>query len=317
MADIGYTLTTEEHGPSDLLRNAQLAEQAGFKFLMISDHYHPWIDAQGHSPFAWSVLGALSQVTSVPVGTAVTCPMIRYHPALVAQMAATTQVMMNGNFMLGIGTGENLNEHVYGDRWPPYDMRKEMFEEAVEIMRVLWEGDNTTLYGEYYTVEEARIYTLPDSPPPILVAAGGPQSAQMAGEIGDGMISTAPKGDLVQEFRDAGGEGLPTYGQITVAYAETDEEALEIAFKYWPTAAVPGQLGQELRSPPLFEDAIKNVTKDDVAQAFTVSSDPQKHLEAIQKYIDAGFDHIYVHAVGPHQETFIRFFEADILPAIG
>ena len=315
MANIGYTLTSEEHGPNDLVRNAQRAEDAGFKFLMISDHSHPWIDAQGHSPFAWTVLGALAQVTGLPLGTAVTCPTMRYHPAPAAQMAATVQVMANGNFLFGVGTGENLNEHVYGDHWPPYDLRSDMLVEAIEIMRELWTGDLITYYGDFYTVEEARLYTLPDSPPPVLIAAGGPQSAALAGQIGDGLISTSPQAELVQTFRENGGAGKPTYGQLTVAYAGTDDEALEIAYKYWPTAAVPGQLGQELRSPALFEDAIKRVTRQDVAEAFTVSSDLEKHQQAIQAYLDAGFDHVYVHAVGPEQEKMLKFYESQILPA--
>lgn len=315
MVDIGYALSSEELKPHEMVEYAQRAEDAGFKYLMISDHYHPWIDAQGESPFAWTMIGALLQATGLPLGTAVTCPTFRYHPALVAQMAATAQALANGRFILGIGTGEYLNEHIYGDYWPPYDVRNDMLEEAVSIMRTLWEGDQTTMYGEYYTVEEARIYTLPDSPPPIVVAAGGPSSAKLAANIGDGLMSTSPDADLLKTYRENGGQGSPTYGQATVSYAETDEEAVEIAYKQWPTGAVPGQLHQELRMPALFEDAVQLVSKDDVASRLVCSSDPQKHIEDIQKYVDAGFSHVHIHAVGPHQKAFIDMYEKEVLPA--
>lgn len=315
MAEIGYALSSEELKPHDMVRYAQRAEEVGFKFIMVSDHYHPWIEAQGESPFVWTVMGAIMQAVDLPLGTAVTCPTMRYHPALAAQMAATAQILANGNFLFGVGTGENLNEHIYGDGWPPYDLRHEMFEEAIQIIRLLWEGELTTLYGEFYTVEEAKLYTLPESPPPIIIAAGGDASARLAGQIGDGLMSTSPSKKLVQTFRENGGEGKHTYGQLTVCYAETDEEAAQIAYENWPTGAIPGQLKQELRSPALFEDAVKMVTREDVAQKLVCSSDPQQHQQAIQEFIDAGFDHVHIHQVGPEQELFFKAYERDVLPA--
>lgn len=174
MVQIGYALSSEEHRPDDLVRNACAAEQAGFQFALISDHYHPWIDRQGHSPFVWTVIGGIAQATDrIRLGTGVTCPTIRIHPAIIAQAAATAAVMLPDRFFLGVGTGENLNEHVLGHRWPPFDLRAEMLEEAVEVIRMLWNGDTVTFYGSFYVVEEARLYTLPESPPPICVAASG------------------------------------------------------------------------------------------------------------------------------------------------
>lgn len=192
MVKIGYFLSSEEFGPHEQISQATMAEDAGFEALWISDHYHPWVGGQGQSPFVWSVIGALSQVTSLPVTTAVTCPTMRIHPAVMAQAAATCAVMLEGRFNFGIGTGENLNEHILGDRWPPTDVRLEMLEEAVEVMRLLWEGGTKTHYGKHYTVENARIYTIPDEPPPVLVSGFGPKAVRLAGKIGDGYVHVAP-----------------------------------------------------------------------------------------------------------------------------
>jgi coenzyme F420-dependent glucose-6-phosphate dehydrogenase len=314
---LGYALSSEEHSPHDLVRYAYRAEEDGFSFALISDHYHPWIDRQGHSPFVWSVLGAIAHATStLQVGTGVTCPIIRIHPAIIAQAAATVAAMMPGRFFLGIGTGENLNEHVVGEGWPAYEIRAEMLEEAVEVLRLLWEGGTQSHYGQYYTVENARLYTLPDTPPPIMIAAGGKESAQLAGRIGEGLISTSPDAELVEIFSTNGHKKQPRFGQITVCCGEDENQARKIAHEYWPTAALHGTLNQELPTPQHFEQAAKNVREEDIAETIICGNKVQRHLGAIQEYVDAGFDHIYIHQVGPDQEEFFRFYSQHIIPAL-
>ena len=311
---IGYALSSEEHAPNALIRHASLAEQAGFTFALISDHFHPWVDAQGQSPFVWSVIGAIAHATErLELGTGVTCPTIRIHPAIIAQAAATAAAMMPGRFFLGVGTGENLNEHVLGHRWPPHDLRAEMLEEAVHVIRQLWQGGSQSHYGKYYTVENARLYTLPEELPRIVVAAAGPQSAEAAGRFGDGLVSTAPKAEIIKAFTSAGGKG-PRYGQITVCWATSEAEAQRTALKIWPNAALGGELSQELPTPAHFEQATSKATAEQIAESVICGPDPQHHLEAIKEYADAGFDHIYIHQVGPDQAGFINFYQREILP---
>jgi G6PDH family F420-dependent oxidoreductase len=314
MTKIGYALSSEEHTSNDLVRNARRAEEAGFTFALISDHFHPWVGAQGHSPFVWSVIGAIAHATErLRLGTGVTCPLIRIHPAIVAQAAATAAEMMPGCFFLGVGTGENLNEHVLGHRWPPYEVRNKMLEEAVEVIRLLWQGGEQSFYGDFYKVENARLYTLPDEPPPIVVAAGGPQSAELAGRIGDGLCSTAPEAEIIKNFEQAGGKG-PRYGQVTVCWAEDEASARRTAFEIWPNAANKGELSQELPTPGHFEQLAKMITQDQVAESVICGPDPKRHIKAIQEFVDAGFDHIYIHQVGHDQEGFFRFYEQHVLP---
>jgi coenzyme F420-dependent glucose-6-phosphate dehydrogenase len=314
---LGYALSSEEHTPADLVRYAQRAEEAGFGFALISDHFHPWTDNQGNSAFVWSVLGGIAQTTSsLRVGTGVTCPLIRTHPAIIAHAAATVADMMPGRFFLGVGTGENLNEHILGDHWPPYDVRAEMLEEAVDIIRLLWEGGQQSYRGLHYTLENARLYTLPAQLPEIIVAASGTDSAYLAAQIGDGLCSTSPKKEIVDEFRHNGGADKPLYGQITVCYARDEEEAKRTAHEIWPIAALGGQLSQELAVPSLFEAAAENVTPDQVAEVIVCGPDPQRHLDQFKAYSEAGYDHIYVHQVGPDQEGFFEFYQREIMPAL-
>ena len=317
MAELGYALSSEEHHPDDLVKYAQRAEESGFTFALISDHYHPWIEEQGHSPFVWSVIGAIATATErLQLGTGVTCPTMRIHPAIIAQAAATAASMMPGRFFLGIGTGENLNEHIVGEGWPPHDIRLAMLEEAVEIMRALWKGDTYSFWGDYYVVEDARIFTLPDEPPPIMVAASGPTTIEAAGKIGDGLISLAPKEETISKFEEAGGKGKPRYGQVTVCWAESEEEARETVYKIWPIAGLTGELSQELRTVTHFEQAVKMLSKQQATEQIICGPDAQRHIEGIRKFIDAGYDHVYVHQIGRQQEGFFDFYSKEILPEL-
>ena len=317
MTQFGYALSSEEHTPNDLVKYARRAEETGFSFALISDHYHPWINEQGHSPFVWGVIGGIAQVTGrLQLGTGVTCPTMRTHPAIIAQAAATAAAMMPGRFFLGVGTGENLNEHILGERWPPHDIRLAMLEEAVDIIRTLWSGETISYWGNFYSVEDARIYTLPEELPPIMVAAGGEAAVEAAGQIGDGFISTSPKAELIQQFNKAGGVSKPCYGQVTVCWAQSEKEARRTAYEQWPNSALTGELSQELRTVAHFEQAARMVSEDDVAQKIVCGPAPQRHLEQIQKFIDAGYDHVYIHQVGPDQEGFFRFYEQEILPEL-
>ena len=316
MTEWGYALSSEEHAPNDLVRNARLAEGAGFTFALISDHFHPWVDEQSHSAFVWSVIGAIAHATErLRLGTGVTCPTIRIHPAIVAHAAATCAAMMPGRFFLGLGSGENLNEHVTGEKWPAPDERLDMLEEAIEVIRTLWEGGYQTFRGAYYDVEQARIYTLPDQLPPIAVAAAKPLAADVAARSGDALIAVSPDAELVQGYRDGGGDG-PCYGQITMCWATTEEEGVETAHRVWPNAGIKGDLSQELPLPSHFEQASQNVQPEDVAESLPHGPDPARYLEEIRSYADAGIDHVYIHQIGPDQEGFFRFWENELRPQL-
>jgi G6PDH family F420-dependent oxidoreductase len=316
---LGYALSSEEHEPRSLVRNAALAEKAGFSHALISDHFHPWSDAQGHSPFVWSVLGGIAGATTdLEVGTGVTCPIARIHPAIVAHAAATTAAMMPRRFSLGVGTGELLNEHVLGQPWPVLSTRLEMLEEAVGVIRDLWGGDLVTHHGPHFTVENARLYTLPKPLPRILMASGGPESAALAGRIADGLIATAPDAELVRAFR-AGrrtkeSRQRPCYGQLTVCWARTEPEARRTAHRLWANAGIPGQASQELPLPAQFEELAGLVTEEAIAEQVVCGPDPDRHLEAIDAFARAGFDHVYIHQVGPDQAGFIDYYADEILP---
>jgi G6PDH family F420-dependent oxidoreductase len=312
---IGYFLSCEEFGPAELLEQAVRAERAGFHGLWISDHFHPWNDTQGHSPFVWSVIGALSSMTRLPVTTAVTCPTIRTHPAIIAQAAATSAVMLEGRFNLGVGTGEALNEHVLGTHWPEADVRLEMLEEAVEVIRKLWEGGQRSHRGRHYTVENARIYTLPDQLPPIYVSAYGPKAMEVAGRIADGYVGTMPDRELLELYDACGGTG-PKIGGIKVCVDQDADRARKLAHALWPTVGVPGELGQELPTPAHFEQAASKVTVEEVASSIPCGADPDQHLRAIREQAEAGYDEVYVQQIGPDQEAFFRFYEQQVLPRL-
>ena len=312
--EIGYALSSEEHPPAELARYARLAEERGFGFALVSDHFHPWTDRQGQSPFVWAVVGAIAQATErLRLGTGVTCPTFRIHPAIVAHAAATAAALMPGRFFLGLGTGENLNEHVLGDRWPEGEVRLEMLAEAIEVIRLLWGGGYQSHRGRHFTVEQARIYTLPEELPPIVVAAGNPEAAKLAATAGDGLVGTAPDADLLAEFESAGGAGKPRYGQLTVCWAEEEGAARKTALEWWANAALPGELSQELALPRHFEQAAQLVTEDAVAGQVACGPDPETHRAAIAEFAEAGYDHVYVHQVGPDQEGFLDFYGREIL----
>ncbi len=315
MVELGYALSSEEHAPNDLVQLARRAEEIGFEFALISDHYHPWTDQQGHAPFIWSVLGGIAQVTQrILVGTGVTCPIMRYHPALVAQMAGTAGAMLPGRFFLGLGSGEALNEHIYGDHWPPADVRLEMLEEAVGIIRLLWHGEESSYWGEYFTVENACIHTLPETAIPIYVAASGLNAAELAGEIADGLITTKADAEVVRRFDEGGGSGKPRIGQVKVCWAESVDEALETAFMYWPVALIPGPLHADLPTTSHFEETASLLRKEDIASQIVLGKDVERYLEKIQQMEAAGMDHIYLHQIGPDQEGFFQFAQKEILP---
>lgn len=315
--ELGYFLSSEEQRPDKLVTSAGRAEEAGFQFVVVSDHFHPWVSEQGQSPFVWSVLGGIAQATEkVRVGTAVTCPIMRIHPAIIAQAASTVAAMMPGRFFLGIGTGEYLNEHILGHPWPATDIRQEMLVEAVLIMRELWKGEEFTHYGAYYTVSDARIYTLPDKLPPIYMAASGPRSATLAGEIADGFISTSPGTELVQAFKENGGEGKPCFGQIKVCWANSVEKAKDVMRQWWPVSALSGRLHTDLPTPKHFEDAVELMNKPEIPEDSILGPDPEPYLQALQALQNDGYDHIYLHQVGPDQEGFLQFFQDRLLPAL-
>ena len=313
---IGYFLSSEEFGPADLLDQARRAQDSGFEALWISDHFHPWLDAQGHSPFVWSMIGALSQVCRLPVTTAVTCPTTRIHPAIVAQAAATSAVLHEGRFVLGVGSGEALNEHIYGDPWPSADVRLDMLEEAVEVMRTLWAGGFVDYRGEYYTLDNARIYTLPDEPPKVYVSGFGPKSIDLAAQIGDGYISTKPDASMIARFREKGGADKPTAAGLKVCFAGSEDEGVRIAHERWANEGLPGELAQVLPSPKHFEQASQLVTPEMTAKSHACGPDPEKHLETIRKYVDAGYDEIYVNNIGPHWPGFFDLYAKEILPRL-
>jgi G6PDH family F420-dependent oxidoreductase len=313
---MGYFLSCEEYTPAELVEQARAAEDAGFQALWISDHFHPWNDEQGESPFVWSVIGAISQVCELPVTTAVTCPMVRTHPAIVAQAAATSALMLRGGFTLGVGTGEALNEHILGDPWPSVDVRLEMLEEAVALMRRLWEGDFVTRSGPHYRVDNARIYSLPDEPPEVYVSGFGPKATDVAARIGDGYISTSPDAELVRRFKEGSGD-KPAQAGAKVAYAPTVDEGVGHAHRLWSNSGLPGELAQVLPSPRHFEQASQLVTEESTRDSVVAGPDPEAHLAQIDSYREAGYDELYVANMGPHYRPMIEFYGKEILPALG
>ncbi|HYK07671.1 MAG TPA: TIGR03557 family F420-dependent LLM class oxidoreductase [Gaiellaceae bacterium] len=316
MTEFGYWLSSEEHPPLELVRNAARAEELGFAFAMISDHFHPWIAAQGQSPFVWGVLGGIAAATErIEVATGVTCPLIRTHPAIVAHAAATAGAMLPGRFTLGLGTGENLNEHVLGDRWPAPDERIELLEEAIEVIRLLWQGEEQTHRGRHYVVDHAQLYTLPVEPIPIAVAAARPNAAELAGRAGDALVSTDPNEETVKQYREGGGDG-PCYGQVRICWAESEDEAKETVFRLWRHSGLGGTINQELPRPSDFNAVAESVTVEMAVDGVPCGPDAAPVLEQIRSWERAGFDRIAIHQVGPDQAGFFRFWEQELQPRL-
>jgi coenzyme F420-dependent glucose-6-phosphate dehydrogenase len=312
----GYTLSSEERTPSELVANARSAEEAGFEFLSISDHFHPWVSAQGHSPFVWAVLGAIAASTEqIPVGIGVTCPTTRIHPAIIAHASATTSLLLPGRFFLGVGTGEALNEHVLGHRWPRPEVRLKMLEEAVGIIRELWTGETVDHRGDFYEVENARLFDPPEEPPPIIVSGFGSQSIELAAKIGDGYWGHSPDADVIEQFEAQGGTG-PKYAQLSMCWAKDEAQARRTVHEIWPNAGVPGQLSQDLPTWTHFEQAAELVTEDVATSSIPCGPDVEPVLDSVRQFLDAGYDHLYFHQIGPDQEGFLQFWSDTLQPAL-
>jgi G6PDH family F420-dependent oxidoreductase len=315
MAKFGYKLMSEEHGPTALVDNAVAAEKAGFDFVSISDHFHPWVRAQGHSPFAWSVLGAIAHATqSIGISTGLTCPIIRYHPAIIAQAAATIAVMSEDRFTLAVGAGERLNEHVGGELWPPVAERHAMLGEAIDIFRELWEGGARAYEGAFFVLDHAELFDLPKRPIPVIVGVSGEKSIELAAAKGDGIMAVEPSKELVESFTSE--KQGPVYGEVSLAFAPSKEEGLKLAKERFAFSALGWKVNSELPSVESFEAATKYVREEDLAETISAGPDPEVHLQAIRKFTDAGFDHVALLGIGPDQQAFIDFAEKELLPKL-
>jgi G6PDH family F420-dependent oxidoreductase len=313
MLRLGYKLMSEEHGPKQLVENAGLAEEAGFDFAAISDHFFPWLEEQGHSPFAWSVLGAIAQATSkLGLMTAVTCPTMRYHPAIVAQGAATVALLSGDRFTLGLGSGERLNEHVVGTGWPGIAERHERFIEAIDIIQGLLSGELTNYRGKHLSLESAKLFDRPKTKPPVIIAAGGPQAARLAAEKGDGLMATEPRKDIIDAFGRKG----PRYCEVAMCCDTTEAKARETAHKYFRWSVTGWPVQAELPDPKGFEAASKHISVEAVAAKISCGPTPDKHLESIREFIEAGFDHIVLVQIGPNQKYFLDLFRRELSPAL-
>jgi len=316
VTSFGYTLSSEEHAPSELVANARRAETSGFDFVSISDHFHPWVRAQGHSPFVWSVLGAIAEATDrVEVGVGVSCPTTRIHPAVIAQASATTALLFDGRFFLGVGSGEALNEHVLGHRWPRPAVRLAMLEEAVEIIRALWTGDTVDHHGDFYEVENAKLFDPPSSPPPLIVSGFGDEAVRLAARLGDGYWGHSPEREVIELFETSGGHG-PRYAQLNLCWAEDASTARKTVLEIWPNAGIPGQLSQDLPTWTHFEQAAELVTEQTATQSVPCGPDVEPLIESVRTYLDAGYDHLYFHQIGPDQEGFFQFWNDKLHPAL-
>ncbi len=309
---IGYKLIAEAYSPREMVRQAVRAEEAGFDFVEISDHFHPWFDSQNHSGFAWSMLAAAAARTErIELATGVTCPFIRYHPAIIAQAAATMALLSEGRFTLGVGAGERLNEHVVGRGWPAVSVRHEMFRESLEIIRLLWSGGYHSYEGKHLTLEDARVFDLPETPPRIAVAIGGPSSARVAAELGDAIFATEPKRGLTNAYTEAGGDG-PRYGEVPLSWAPNEADAITSAHEKFRFGVTGWKVQAELPNPINFEAATVFVTEEDMAETFGCGPDVDRHLVVAQQFVDAGFDHLALINAGPDPDGFFDFFASEL-----
>ncbi|MEV4714491.1 TIGR03557 family F420-dependent LLM class oxidoreductase [Micromonospora sp. NPDC049374] len=306
---IGYKLSSEGFGPNEIIRQAVRAEQVGFDFVEMSDHFHPWLDSQGHSSFTWTVLGAIAARTDrIELATGVTCPSVRYHPAIIAQAAATLALVSDSRFTLGVGAGERLNEHVVGQGFPGVRGRHERLREALEIIRLLWSGGYRSYEGKHLQLDDARVFDLPEQLPVIAVAASGEASVTVAAELGDGLFATEPEADLVQTYKRLGGQG-PRYAEVPLAWAPDEQQAVRAAWETSRWAVTGWKVMSELPNPVNFDAASRTVTEDDIRQQFAVGPDPDVHVQAVRTYVEAGFDHIVLQNAGPDPDGFLDFFQ--------
>ncbi|MCU1426223.1 MAG: hypothetical protein JWL83_223 [Actinomycetia bacterium] len=317
MAKYGFTLLCEVHGPNELLDQAAKAEAAGFDFLVISDHYHPWLPEHDHSPFAWSVLGAVAaQTDHIQLATMVTCPFMRYHPAVIAQAAATIGVMSGGRFTLGLGAGERLNEHIVGGGWPSIIERHKMLVESAEAIRELWSGELTTYRGDYVTVEQARVYDVPAECPDMYVAVSGPDSIGAALEIGEGICAVTPEAWLVEQFVEGGGDAHRTWSQVALSWDRDRNHGLDLARERFRFGLPGWRVMAELPDPKAFDAATQLVTPDDMAHQVPAGSDPQTMIDGITKHTDAGFNHVAVLQIGDDLDGFLEAWQSEIRPKL-
>jgi G6PDH family F420-dependent oxidoreductase len=316
MVKLGYKLMTEEHGPADLVRNATRAEQAGFDFAAISDHYFPWLEEQGHAPFAWSVLGAVAQATEhLGLMTSVTCPIMRYHPAIVAQAAATMGLLADGRFTLGLGAGERLNEHVVGAGWPGVVERHERLSEALDIIQGLLSGKLTTYRGQYFQLDHAKLFDRPKRKLPVIVAAGGPEAGRLAGEKADGLIVTEPEKELIRAFTAGGGKG-PRYAEVAMCCGADEDKARKTAHRYFRWSLAGWPVLAELPHDEAFAAASEHVSVETIGEEISCGPSADRHLEAIHEFTAIGCDHIILTQIGPDQDFFFELFERKLAPAL-
>lgn len=313
---VGYALITEEHGATTLVENARRAEAAGFDYLSVSDHYHPWLEVQGESPFAWTVLGALAVQTELPLMTAVTCPTRRYHPAIVAQAAATVASMAPSRFRLGLGSGEALNEHITGEAWPAAQVRLEMLEEAAGVIQELFTGREVTHHGRHVTMDRAQLFSLPAEPPPVVIAAAGPHAARLAGRLDADLLCVSPDSSLTEEYREAGGGGT-CWSQATVCHGSDEDKARAVVHERWRQSGLDGwDAMSELPTPSSFAQAAANTSEDAAVGHTPCGPRVDDFVESITTYADAGFEAVALHQVGTEQAEFLDFAERELLPAL-
>jgi G6PDH family F420-dependent oxidoreductase len=313
---VGFKLIAEAYGPSEIVAQAVRAEEAGFDFVEVSDHFHPWVGEHEHSGFAFAMLGAIAARTSaIGLATGVTCPLVRYHPAIVAQAAATISILSQGRFTLGVGAGERLNEHVVGAGWPAVGTRHEMLREALEIIRLLWSGGYHSYDGKHLRLEDARVFDLPDDLPAIAVAAGGLEAARVAGELGDALFVTEPRADLVAAYQEVGGDG-PAYAEVPLAWASTVDAAAESARRLFRFGLTGWKVQSELPNPVNFDAATELITADHLREQFGCGPDVERHLEIARPFAEAGYDHLALINAGPDMDGFFDFFTKSLAPAL-
>jgi coenzyme F420-dependent glucose-6-phosphate dehydrogenase len=327
MLQLGWKAGTEQYGPNELVDFAIAAEAAGFDSIDASDHFHPWAE-KGQASFVWSVLGAIAARTSrITLGTGVTCPILRYHPAIIAQAAATVAALAPGRFFLGVGTGEALNEYSATGLWPSYNERRAQLAEAIELIRALWTGEKITHKGEHYETHEAKLYTLPDEPIPLYLSSLVPASARFAGEYGDGLITAGGEEpdtylEMIRSFaagaKQAGRNAAraPRMIELAVGYTDDENAAIEGRKDYWAGTFVPAMFTEKIYTPELSEKNGKIVGAETIRGAGCFSADPDEHVKHARKYMDLGFDHLIFHSAGPDQQAFIEGYGRDVLPKL-